>query len=278
MRARRHAILATALITLGVVAAPAPAQAGTGRGAGGQTLTVTPSTGLGSSGGTVTVSGRGYDVTKGIYVAFCVDNGAGAVPSPCGGGADTTGELGASHWISSNPPSYGEGLAVPYGAGGTFRATLRVTPTIGAVDCATRRCAVITRADHTRAADRSQDVRVPVTFARAAASKPATPRPAPTGAAASNRTASGATGAPTAPPATAAGRTGPATPAGAPVAGTPAADGAPGAGAGATELAVSRVSAASGAGRGWTLALLLLVVAATALLVLRRWRRRKAAR
>ncbi|WP_405096963.1 hypothetical protein [Micromonospora sp. NBC_01412] len=278
MRARRHALLAATLITLGVVAAPPPAHAGTGRGVGGQTLTVTPSTGLGSSGATVTVSGRGYDITKGIYVAFCVDNGAGAVPSPCGGGADTTGELGASHWISSNPPSYGEGLAVPYGAGGTFRATLRVTPTIGAVDCVTRRCAVVTRADHTRAADRSQDVRVPVTFARAAASTLATPRATSTGAAAPGRTASGATGASTAPPATAATRAGPATPAGTPVAGTPAADGAPGAGAGATELAVSRVSAASGVGRGWALALLILAVAATVLLVLRRRRRRGVAR
>ncbi|SCL61718.1 hypothetical protein GA0070617_4743 [Micromonospora yangpuensis] len=167
MRAMRRVILTAALTTLSVLVGAAPAQAGTARGTEGQTLTATPSTGIARTGTTVTVTGSGYDVDKGVYVAFCVDNGAGKVPSPCGGGADTTGSLGASHWISSNPPSYAEGLTEPYGAGGTFRVTLKVTPAIGDVDCTTRRCVVATRADHTRPADRSQDVRVPVTFAAA---------------------------------------------------------------------------------------------------------------
>ncbi|MEU9510946.1 hypothetical protein AB0D32_32240 [Micromonospora sp. NPDC048170] len=277
MRTRRHVFLAATLLTVGVVAVPPPAHAGTGRGPGGQTLSVTPSTGLGSSGATVTVSGSGYDVAKGIYVAFCVDNGAGAAPGPCGGGADTSGSLGASHWISSNPPSYGEGLAVPYGPGGSFRVTLRVTPAIGAIDCTTRRCAVSTRADHTRAADRSQDVRVAVTFARSAS--PANTRPAPASTVAPGRAPSGSAGAPggTAAPATTTTTTAPPAPAGSP--GTAATgDGAAVAGAAPTEPAISRVSAATGAGRGWTIALLSLALAVTALLGLRRWRRRGAAR
>ncbi|MCX4390988.1 hypothetical protein OG777_29235 [Micromonospora peucetia] len=280
MRTRRHAFLAATLITVGVVAAPPPAYAGTGRGPGGQTLSVTPSTGLGSSGATVTVSGSGYDVTKGIYVAFCVDNGAGTAPGPCGGGADTTGSLGASHWISSNPPSYGEGLAVAYGSGGSFRVTLRVTPAIGAVDCTTRRCVVATRADHTRAADRSQDVRVAVTFARSAAPASTGSRPAQAGTVAPGRTPAGSTGAPgnTAAPGPSTARTAPPAPAGSPGIATTAGDGAAVAGAAPTEPAISRVSAATGTGRGWTIALLSLALAVTALLGLRRWRRRGTAR
>ncbi|MEU8191850.1 hypothetical protein, partial [Micromonospora carbonacea] len=182
MRALRRAVLTAALITLGVAAGAAPAHAGTGRGSGGQALTVTPSGGVARSGASVTVSGTGYDVTKGIYVAYCVDNGAGVAPSPCGGGADTTGSTGASHWISSNPPSYGEGLAKPYGTGGSFRVTLTVGTRIGDVDCTVRRCVVATRADHTRPADRSQDVRVPITFAAAAAPARTSAAPATTGA------------------------------------------------------------------------------------------------
>ncbi|WP_213453216.1 hypothetical protein [Rhizomonospora bruguierae] len=265
MRARHCAILAAALATAAVVAVPVPAAAGTGRGAGGQTLTVTPSTGLSRSGATVSISGRGYDVTKGIYVAYCVDNGAGAVPTPCGGGADTSGSLGASHWISSNPPSYGEGLAEPYGAGGSFSVTLKVTTTIGDVDCTVRRCAVVTRADHTRTSDRTQDVRVPITFATAGTPTKAKPAPATTTTTPKTTTRS------TPPPSTSA--------AAPPAAGEPPATDAGAAPtiAAASELHVTRVSDASGAGRGWTLGLAALGLAMVALIGLGRWRRRRGA-
>jgi hypothetical protein len=128
-------------------------------------LNVSKTRGLSRGGETVTVKGSGYDVSKGIYVAFCVDNGAGVLPSPCGGGADMTGSSGSSAWISSNPPSYGEGLAKPYGSGGSFTVTVRVSQKIGDVDCVVRACAIVSRADHTRTSDRSQDVRVPILFA-----------------------------------------------------------------------------------------------------------------
>ena len=102
------------------------------------------------------------------------DPGAGAAPSPCGGGADVEGTTGASAWISSNPPSYGVGLATPYGPGGTFSTTLTLTPMVnGGLDCRVLRCAVVTRNDHTRSADRSQDLLVPVSFA------PEAPAPTP---------------------------------------------------------------------------------------------------
>ncbi|WP_033344315.1 hypothetical protein [Catenuloplanes japonicus] len=156
----------TAALVLAVVVLPAsPAHADTSAsGPGGQRLTASKSAQLNRAGEAVTVSGRGYDETKGIYVAFCVDNGPGALPTPCGGGADTSGSSGASVWISSNPPSYAEGLTTPYGAGGSFSASIRVVPAIGSVDCTVKTCAIVTRNDHTRTEDRSQDVRIPITF------------------------------------------------------------------------------------------------------------------
>lgn len=137
-----------------------------------QRLTVSKSSGLDPDGETVTVSGTGYNAEKGIYVAFCVDNGAGKTPTPCIGGVDMSGDSGASVWISSNPPSYGEGLAKPYkGAGrkGTFSVQVKVRAKDANTDCAESgvTCSVITRNDHTRGGDQSQTVRVPVTFAGA---------------------------------------------------------------------------------------------------------------
>ena len=91
-----------------------PAHAATSvTGSHGETLRVSKSTGV-KSGDVLTVSGRHYDETIGIYVAFCKVVPKGQLPTPCGGGADKTGGTGASEWISSNPPTYGVGLAKPY--------------------------------------------------------------------------------------------------------------------------------------------------------------------
>ncbi|NHC45146.1 hypothetical protein [Motilibacter aurantiacus] len=158
---RRAAAGAVALVVASCLinAAHAPADAA-------PRLTVFKTTNLEPKGETVTVSGRGYDVKKGIYVALCVDNGPGKAPSPCVGGVDMSGRGGSSVWVSSNPPDYGRGIARPYGKGGTFTVRLRLRASDGSVDCRKRRCAVVTRADHTRSSDRSQDVRVRVTFRR----------------------------------------------------------------------------------------------------------------
>lgn len=129
-------------------------------------LAVSKTTGLAAAGETVTVSGSCFDVTKGVYVAFCVVPPAGSVPTPCGGGVDMGGANGLSHWISSNPPPQGVGLTTPYGAGGTFTVTMRPSSQLNAsVECRRVSCAIVTRNDHTRSSDRSQDVVVPVTFA-----------------------------------------------------------------------------------------------------------------
>ncbi len=114
---------------------------------------------------TITVTGSGYDTSKGIYVALCVIPPTNRAPEPCTGGQDRTGTGGVSGWISSNPPDYGVGLARPYGPGGSFTVTLTANPTItDSLNCLTVRCAVITRNDHLRASDRSQDLFVPITF------------------------------------------------------------------------------------------------------------------
>lgn len=150
---------------------PADASAREATGTQGQRLWVSRTADL-RDGETVLVRGSGFDVNKGIYIAFCLDTGPGNVPTPCGGGADTSGTSGASQWISSNPPSYGTELAKPYGPDGSFEVRVSVSARIGVEgtdgglhDCAAETCAVLTRADHTRTGDRSADVRVPVTFA-----------------------------------------------------------------------------------------------------------------
>ncbi|WP_257003928.1 LPXTG cell wall anchor domain-containing protein [Streptomyces sp. SA15] len=150
-------------------ASPAAAAGTSATGPEGQKLTASKASGLDPAGETVTVSGTGYNTEKGIYVAFCVDNGAGKTPTPCVGGVDMSGESGASAWISSHPPSYGEGLAKPYGGSGhkgTFSVRLKVRAKDANTDCTKSgvTCAVITRNDHTRGGDQTQTVRIPVTF------------------------------------------------------------------------------------------------------------------
>ena len=138
---------------------------------GAPTLTVSRTSGLDPSGERVTVTGTGYDTAKGVYVALCDTANASSTqaPSPCIGGVDMEGEGGASVWVSSNPPPYGEGLATPYTGSGTdggFTVELTVKGSDEHTDClsAATDCAVVTRNDHTRSSDRGQDVFVPVTF------------------------------------------------------------------------------------------------------------------
>jgi hypothetical protein len=131
-------------------------------------LKVSPNTNLNPEGQTVTATGRGYDEAKGIYVAWCVVPPAGEKPGPCGGGADTEGSSQNSVWISSNPPMYGLGLAEQYDEGGSFEVQLGVSRYIETddvvIDCFETPCAVVTRNDHERTDDRSQDVFVPIRF------------------------------------------------------------------------------------------------------------------
>ena len=140
-------------------------------GESGQQLTVTQSADLDPSGTDVTVSGTGFDESKGIYVAIAVNNGPGKRATPVIGGVDTTGGSGANMWISSNPPGYGKDLAVPFGPDGSFEFDLTIVAKDAITDCldpaiAPKGCVLAAYMDHTRLADRSADVSIPLTFAK----------------------------------------------------------------------------------------------------------------
>lgn len=185
---KARAVLPAALVLLLIAASAPAASAGPGQTApatsvsadgrtvagAGKSLSASMTQGLAATGQAVTVGGTGFDVTKGIYVTVCVIPPAGTIPSPCGGGQDEA--TSGSGWVSSNPPSYAEGSTTPYGPNGSFQLALTLTPDISpAVNCLQVRCALVTRNDHTRTSDRSQDLILPITFAAPAATTPGTP-------------------------------------------------------------------------------------------------------
>lgn len=167
---RRLAAAAVAALLLAAVptGAAVSADASTPKsatGPQGQKLTVSATTGLDPAGEKIRVTGEGYGLTSGIYVALCKDNGANRVPSPCLGGADMSGGSKNSQWIVPPGDPYEGELALPFGPGGTFDVEIEIRSKGDGLDCADVPCSVVTRADHRASGDRTQDVRVPVTFA-----------------------------------------------------------------------------------------------------------------
>ena len=128
----------------------------------GQTLTASATSVPSNS--VITVTGKRFDETVGIYLALCVVPKKGLQPTPCGGGVNKAGVGEGSFWISSNPPPYGVGLADPYQPGGRFTYQIRVSKQIGKFDCTKVKCAITVRADHLRSEDRSYDLYLPITF------------------------------------------------------------------------------------------------------------------
>jgi hypothetical protein len=112
----------------------------------------------------IKVSGRNFDETVGIYLAYCVIPKKGAMPSPCGGGVNKSGTGEASYWISSNPPPYGVGLAIPFAPGGRFTESVAITRKIGKYDCRKVKCAITVRSDHLHEGDRSHDIYIPISI------------------------------------------------------------------------------------------------------------------
>ena len=126
-------------------------------------LSVSQTTNLNPSGTSVTVRGTGFDVSKGVYVIVCSQ----AAPGPqatCIGGVNIDGSSSSSVWVSSNPPNYAVGLTTPFQPDGSFIVDLVIVAKSGALDCAALKCGVVTRSDHLRYTDRTQDVFVPITF------------------------------------------------------------------------------------------------------------------
>jgi len=131
----------------------------------GQSISVTKSTlALSNKAQIVTITGKGFDETIGIYLAYCVLPKSGLAPTPCGGGANKAGVGGASVWISSNPPPYGAGLAIAFKGGGRFTEKLSITKMIGKSDCTKIKCAITVRSDHLHEGDRTNDLFIPITF------------------------------------------------------------------------------------------------------------------
>jgi hypothetical protein len=131
----------------------------------GQSISVTNSSlVLSKKAQTITVVGKNFDETIGIYLAYCVIPKPGMSPTPCGGGANKAGVGGASVWISSNPPPYGEGLAIAFKGGGRFSEKLSITKMIGKSDCTKVKCAITVRSDHLHEGDRSNDLFIPISF------------------------------------------------------------------------------------------------------------------
>ncbi|MFJ2813220.1 hypothetical protein [Streptomyces sp. NPDC087294] len=159
------AALACASLTTGATGAPGATAYGsdtptTAQGRDGQELTVSASADLDPDGEQLRVTGKEFDASKGIYVALCKDNGDDRVPGPCVGGSSGS----ASKWIvPEGDPNEGE-LALAFGPGGTFDVQLDVRARDSNVDCFQVSCSVVTRVDHRATGDRSQDVRIPVTF------------------------------------------------------------------------------------------------------------------
>jgi hypothetical protein len=148
-----------------LLATPAPANAATTvRGPDGQSISIEMT--KFSKNSTVMVSGRGFDETVGIYLAYCLLPKKGQAPTPCGGGINQDGSASSSIWISSNPPPYAGELAQPFLPGGRFNQSLTISKKIGQIDCTKRRCAIAVRADHIREGDRSADLFLPITFTK----------------------------------------------------------------------------------------------------------------
>ncbi len=172
MRKIVSALLGLAL----VISATGPATAATPKsatGPSGQVLTVDASQQL-EDGQVVTVKGRGYDLKVGIYATFCVLPEKGKKPESCGH-FDITGQNNQAVWVSSDPPFYAALLAKPFVkvtkkvknkkfTTGSFTVQVPVSKMIGDNDCTVVKCAILTRADHTRSDYRKADVIIPVTF------------------------------------------------------------------------------------------------------------------
>jgi hypothetical protein len=146
----------TFLCTVPAVSAPKVVQ-----GKSGQTMTASATSV--KSGAVITVKGKYFDESVGIYLGFCVVPKAGKMPTPCVGGINKDGKGDTSLWISSNPPPYGIGLAEEFMPGGRFSKKLAISKMIGKFDCTKVKCAITVRADHLRSEDRSFDLFIPIT-------------------------------------------------------------------------------------------------------------------
>lgn len=122
------------------------------------------------------VKGSGYDPGIGIYVSICmIPEGGDEKPGPCLGGLPEGAMEGeaagdevplSSSWITDAwawRAFASKGYDDP--ESGSFEIRLLVpSPVQEGLDCVVKHCAITTRADHTAAGDRVQDMLLPVAF------------------------------------------------------------------------------------------------------------------
>lgn len=130
-----------------------------------------------SAGDRLVVTGAGYDGERGLYVAVCrIPDELDAKPGPCLGGVGSQEveefEEGVVQWAPSNWINEAFAWRL-FGARsfddtatGAFTAYIEVPAAADEnVDCTVEACGLYTRNDHTAAADRVQDLYVPLTWA-----------------------------------------------------------------------------------------------------------------
>lgn len=123
------------------------------------------------------VHGTGYDSTIGIYVSIClIPEVQGTKPTPCLGGLPEGAMEGeaagndvatTSVWITDDW-AWRAFASTGYedSENGEFSVRILVPPAVQeGLDCTVQKCAISTRADHTAATDRVQDMLLPVAFA-----------------------------------------------------------------------------------------------------------------
>lgn len=134
-----------------------------------------PDTSALAPGDRLIVTGSGYDAGQGIYVAVCaIPDDASTKPGPCLGGVPSGSQPGdedaqqyaPSNWINDDWAWKLFGArGYDSAEDGTFTAYLEVpAASDDHVDCREVACGIYTRNDHTAAADRVQDLYIPVGF------------------------------------------------------------------------------------------------------------------
>lgn len=129
------------------------------------------------AGDRLVVTGAGYDGERGLYVAVCrIPDEPDAKPGPCLGGVGSQEveefEEGVVQWAPSNWINEAFAWRL-FGARsfddtatGAFTAYIEIPAAADEnVDCTVEACGLYTRNDHTAAADRVQDLYVPLTWA-----------------------------------------------------------------------------------------------------------------
>ena len=126
-----------------------------------------------SDGGSISISGFGFDVRRGIYLLECALGASGEIPSPCAA-------ISTTAWITNNPPPYANGLpgVAPFGQGGIFTVAASVKVFIPKndnpaedINCLIVQCAIYARSDNSAGMDRSFDLNIPITFTGATPTK-----------------------------------------------------------------------------------------------------------